>query len=1058
MDFPHENLYTVTIQNHLKKGLIAMLIPRHYETFDILHENTLPERAYYVPASAAMNAVHTDRNASDRFCLLSGSWLFRYYDSIYDLDEHFLEPDYDKSSLKTVPVPGVWQNYGCDTHQYTNVRYPFPFDPPFVPQDNPCGIYHVTFDYEIDEKAPCAFLNFEGVDSCFYVWLNGTYVGYSQVSHCTSEFNVTKLIHNGSNTLSVLVLKWCDGSYLEDQDKFRMSGIFRDVYLLKRPENGVFDYFITTAPAVSETEDASVTVRLKYFHEIVPTTLTIYDAEGTVLTSTIVDSGTEAANEEYPLCVTLPVRQAVCWNPERPYLYTLTIQTSQEVITERVGIRNIYITDQVVRVNGTAIKFRGVNRHDSDPVTGSAIHIEQMKKDLLLMKQHNFNAIRTSHYPNSPLFYELCDEYGFFVIDEADIEAHGPLELFYRENDWGTKSRRWNETIADNPDFAPAILDRVKKCVHRDKNRPSVVIWSMGNESAFGCTFEQALQWTKAFDASRLTHYESALYRNPDKSYDFSNIDLYSRMYASLDEIEAYLEENPDKPFLLCEYCHAMGNGPGDLEDYFELFQKHDMLCGGFVWEWCDHAIDKGKAANGKTMYFYGGDHGERVHDGNFCMDGLVYPDRTPHTGLLEYKNIHRPLRVTACGQQADMLMLTLHNYMDFTNPQGYITIGWQLNCDGILTDTGHIATPDIPPHEEHTVSLSLTVPAKGRTYLTLFYYTADDSPLVPGGCIVGFDELPLENEDSTNQVRLSLLRHLNTDAAPIQTTENAHSITLNGNQFVYVFDKRTGMLKEMTFGGRKFLNRQVSINIWRAPTDNDRNRKSEWLRAHYDWASERAYHMTCESTDTETTLSASLSLCAPTIQRIMEIEAVWTIKHTGELSLSLSCRRGKEFPELPRFGLRLFLEQSLNQVTYYGIGPYESYCDKHHAGKHGLYASPVCSLHEDYIRPQENGSHFDCDYVITENSSYGLVATANRSFSFNASPYTQEELTEKQHNYELVPCGSTVLCLDYAQNGIGSASCGPELLPQYRFDETEFNFEIHLIPFIRETNLPPQS
>lgn len=1026
-----------------------MLIPRHYETLDILHENTMPERAYYVPASAATNSGRTDRNASDRFCLLSGSWLFRYYDSVYDLDEHFLEPDYDKSSLETVPVPGVWQNYGFDTHQYTNVRYPFPFDPPYVPQDNPCGIYHVTFDYETDEAAPCAYLNFEGVDSCFYVWLNGAYIGYSQVSHATSEFDVTKYVQDGSNTLSVLVLKWCDGSYLEDQDKFRMSGIFRDVYLLKRPENGVFDYFVTTTPSVSETKAASVTIRLKYFHKIVPTTLTIYDADGTNLASTIVDSSTDTTDGEYPIHVTLPIEHAVCWNPESPYLYTLTIQTEHEVITERVGIRDISITNRVVHVNGTAVKFRGVNRHDSDPVTGSAIDIEQIKKDLRLMKQHNFNAIRTSHYPNSPLFYELCDEYGFFVIDEADIEAHGPTELFYQQDDWETKRRHWNETIADNPDFAPAILDRVKRCVHRDKNRPSVVIWSMGNESAFGCTFERALQWTKDFDASRLTHYESALHRNPDKTYDFSNIDLYSQMYASLDEIKAYLAGNPDKPFLLCEYCHAMGNGPGDLEDYFELFQKHDMLCGGFVWEWCDHAIDKGKAENGKTMYFYGGDHGERIHDGNFCMDGLVYPDRTPHTGLLEYKNIHRPLRVTAFDQQTGTL--TLHNYMDFTNPRGTITIGWQLSCDGILADTGHIDTPAIPPHEERTVSLSLTVPAKGRTYLTLFYYTANDSFLIPGDFTLGFDELPLENEDSTNQVRHSLLRHLNTDAAPIQTTENAHSITLNGNQFVYVFDKRTGMLKEMTFGGRKFLNRPVGINIWRAPTDNDRHLNFEWMRAHYDWASERAYHMTCESTDTETILSASLSLCAPTIQRIMEIDAVWTVKHTGELSLSLSCRRGEEFPELPRFGLRLFLDESLNQVTYYGIGPCESYCDKRHAGRHGLYTSPVCSLHEDYIRPQENGSHFDCDYVITESASYGLVATANRAFSFNASPYTQEELTEKQHNYELVPCGSTVLCLDYAQNGIGSASCGPELLPQYRFDETAFDFEIHLIPFIRD-------
>ncbi len=1025
-----------------------MLLPNHHENPAVLHENTMPDRAYYIPASTTA-APLLCRNASDRFQLLNGSWLFRYYESIYDLDEHFLDPGHSRASLDTVTVPGVWQNYGYDTHQYTNIRYPFPFEPPLVPPDNPCGIYHLEFDFQEDKDAPCTFLNFEGVDSCFYVWLNGTYVGYSQVSHSTSEFDVTKYLREETNILTVLVIKWCDGSYLEDQDKFRMSGIFRDVYLLRRPTDGVYDYFFTTMTADPAADgNASVTIRLNYFRDVIPTELTICDAEGTFVAGALVTAETGPADSGYPVCITLPVRHAVCWNPESPYLYTLKIKTEGELITDRVGIRDIRVMDRVVYVNGSAVKFHGVNRHDSDPVTGPTVDAEHMKRDLILMKQHNINAIRTSHYPNAPIFYHLCDEYGFFVMDEADIEAHGPAELYYREDSWDIKSSHWNEPIADNPAFAPAILDRVRKCVHRDKNRTCVVIWSMGNESAYGCTFEQALRWTKEFDTSRLTHYESAQYRNPDKSYDFSDIDLYSQMYASLDEIHKYLDQNPDKPYLLCEYSHAMGNGPGDLEEYFQLFHKHELLCGGFVWEWCDHAVDKGRAENGKTMYFYGGDHGETFHDGSFCMDGLVYPDRTPHTGLLEFKNVNRPLRVVSFHQETGRL--TFHNYMDFTNPKNHITISWQVSCDGILTDNGHLDTPSIPPHGECTVHIDPAVPEKGRVYLTVFCHSAGNSLLTPWGSLLGFDEIPLDNRDSSNQIRHSLLTFMETYGRRIETEENGPHITLRGENFTYVFDKRTGMLEAMTFAGKELLTRRSSLNIWRAPVDNDRKIRLEWQRAHYDQTSERTRHITCMVSESDTRLSAKISLCAPTVQRIMDIDALWTVKNSGGLTLSLSCRRQEEFPDLPRFGLRLFLDSVLDQITYYGVGPGESYRDKCRAGRHGLYTSTASALHEDYLRPQENGSHFDCDYIIAGTDGYGLAATAGSPLSFNVSPYTQEELTAKAHNYELVPCGSTVLCLDYAQNGIGSASCGPDLLPQYRFQEKTFSFEIHLIPFIK--------
>ena len=522
-----------------------MIVPRFYEDLNVMHDKTMPARAYYIPASVRMDDLVEHRENSDRFQMLSGEWKFQYYNSIYDVKESFYEKGYDVSGFDHVTVPGVWQMDGYDTHQYTNIRYPFPFDPPYVPQDIPCGAYVHNFEYNREKKASKAFLNFEGVDSCFYVWVNGVYAGYSQVSHATSEFDVTDLLNEGENTLAVLVLKWCDGSYLEDQDKFRMSGIFRDVYLLKRPEKTIRDYHITT-----DVEKDRVTVKLDmYFSEPVETKVTIEDKYGAVV------ARGEAAEDGV---LELTVLNPVLWNAENPYLYQIILTMPDEVIVDRIGFRTIEIRDKVVYFNGEKIKFRGVNRHDSDPETGFVIDVRQIKKDLMLMKQHNFNAIRSSHYPNAPYFYQMCDEYGFMVIDEADIEAHGPFMLYRKEDTDQNRFRRWNEKIADDPAWEKAIVDRVQLMVQRDKNRPSIVMWSMGNESAYGCNFEKALAWTKNFDPDRITQYESARYRNYDITYDYDNLDLYSRMYPSLQEIEDYLKNDGSKPFLLVEYCHSM--------------------------------------------------------------------------------------------------------------------------------------------------------------------------------------------------------------------------------------------------------------------------------------------------------------------------------------------------------------------------------------------------------------------------------------------------------------------------------------------------------------------
>ena len=1011
-----------------------MIVPRFYEDLNVMHDKTMSARAYYIPASVRMNDLVEYRERSDRFQLLNGEWKFRYYSSIYDVTESFYEKGYDVSGFDQVTVPGVWQMDGYDTHQYTNIRYPFPFDPPYVPQDIPCGAYVHNFEYHREKKAPKAFLNFEGVDSCFYVWVNGAYAGYSQVPHATSEFDVTDLLNEGENTLAVLVLKWCDGSYLEDQDKFRMSGIFRDVYLLKRPEKTIRDYYITT-----DVEKDSVVVKLDmHFSEPVETKVTIEDKYGAV-----VARGEAAENGVLELTVLNPV----LWNAENPYLYQVILTMPDEVIVDRIGFRTIEIKDKVVYFNGEKIKFRGVNRHDSDPETGFVINARQIKKDLTLMKQHNFNAIRSSHYPNAPYFYQMCDEYGFMVIDEADIEAHGPFMLYRKEDTDRNRFQHWNEKIADDPAWEKAIVDRVRLMVQRDKNRPSIIMWSMGNESASGCNFEKALAWTKKFDPDRITQYESARYRNYDITYDYENLDLYSRMYPSLQEIEDYLKNDGSKPFLLVEYCHSMGNGPGDFEDYFQMIHKDDRMCGGFVWEWCDHAIAHGTAENGKTRYYYGGDHGEAIHDGNFCMDGLVYPDRTPHTGLLEYKNVYRPVRVVSYDQKNGQIVL--HNYMDFDNLKDYVDISYEMTQDGLTVEKGKLANVVAAPHSDAEVELKLQVPNTGKVYLKLIYRLKKQMPLLEQGYELGFDEMKLANEDDRNRQAVKWMEQEKA-IGTINVKENDRQIVLQAKDFTYVLDKRTGLFEDMQFAGRSYMNHPMELNIWRAPTDNDMYIKQEWKKAHYDAAYTRAYRIEVLQNKHGVLIMEHVAVVADTVQKILDVKMTWKINEDGKIEAVIEAIKDKEFPDLPRFGIRMFLNKKMDEITYFGMGPQESYRDKHQASCHGLFRSKVAQMHEDYIRPQENGSHYDCDYVELTNGQCGIAAVSKNPFSFNASVYTQEELERVSHNYELKESDSIVFCMDYAMNGIGSNSCGPDVLDKYRFAEEAFQFQFELIPFVK--------
>ena len=1034
-------------------------------TFDV---NTEPMRSYYIPTSPAQDLNWKDRRDTDRFYLLNGEWKFRYFTSIYDCQEKFFEEGYGVDGFDTIPVPSNWQDHGYGIHQYTNTRYPFPFDPPYVPHENPCGAYVKKFSYSKAEGTGSYYLNFEGVDACYYVWLNGAFLGYHQVSHSTGEFDITEQLRDGENTLAVLVLQWCDGSYLEDQDKFRNSGIFRDVYVLARPENHIRDYFTTTT-LKNGYKDADVKIRLSFAKEEMPVSYKLMAACGCVAAEGEV-TGSE---------IEFSVSDVTLWNAEVPYLYTLVLETEGEVIRDRLGFREIKVENSIVYLNGQKLRFRGTNRHDSDPFVGSAVTMDHVRKDMSIMKQYNFNAIRTSHYPNAPEFYELCDEYGFYVIDETDLEIHGVVNL-YDVNIWAEKKEApFPPFLCDNPDWNDSVLDRVQKCVTRDKNRPSVVIWSMGNEAGYGCTFENALAWTKGFDPTRLTHYEGSLHRprNPiGGKNDYSNIDLRSRMYASIPEMHAYLQNNPDKPFIQCEFVHAMGNGPGDIEDYYQLEEMYDTFVGGFVWEWCDHGVYMGTTNDGHKKFYYGGDSGEFPHDGNFCMDGLVYPDRTPSTGLKEYKNVHRPLRVKA--EDAATGKYILQNNYDFLNLKDALYLTYKVVCDDQVVAVGEVRDTellDVAPRTRKSVVLPIEAPAyDGKAYVMIRSHKLNADHFREAGFDLGFDQI-FFNEAPTRKLN-ELMASESTNAPAVTCKEDDRFVYISGEYFAYKFNKLTGVFESIVYKNHNYLDVPMEFNVWRAPTDNDRVVKQKWYEAGYDCLQSRTYSNEITALEDGSLQIVTTSSLAPVYrQKYLEFENTWTIKPDGTIRVQIEVERdavlrgtyGSYFnhPEvaydqhgvedcfspneafLPRLGLRMQLPKDMKQVQYYGYGPFESYIDKHQASHLGYFNTCVADLHEDYIRPQENGSHYNCEFVTVADNTHKLSVYNETPFSFNLSEYTAEELTNKGHNYELEKSGHTVFCIDYRQSGIGSGSCGPQLADKYRLNDTHYSFGFHIKP-----------
>ena len=968
----------------------------YHENPEALHIGTLPNHCYFIPFAKTQNPFESRYN-SQRMELLNGDWSFTYYESIVDMPDDFISV----KSGNTIPVPSNWQLHGYDKPQYTNVCYPITYDPPYVPDDIPVGVYSRSYNHTPDSVRK--ILTFEGADSCLYLYINGEFCGYTQVSHMTSEFDITDKLHEGENEITVAVLKWCDGTYLEDQDKFRLSGIFRDVYVLSRPEKRLRDYLVRTILA-----DDMKSAVLEFTAFGSDAKISLSDSNGNIVSEGVAIDGAK---------VEIPVESPYLWSAETPYLYNLVIETEDEIIGEKVGFRKICVENGVLKINGRAVKFRGVNRHDSYPDTGYYASVEQMKKDLDLMKRHNINGIRTSHYPNSPIFYQLCDEYGFYVIDEADLEMHGCVEVF-NDFKWSwDKGYNGIALLASDERFREAILDRARLMLSRDMNRPSVVIWSLGNESGYGTNLRAMAEYIKTCDNSRLVHYES-VHKLDDTSDDV--LDMVSRMYASPEDMQNFLkDENETRPFIQCEYCHAMGNGPGDLEDYHNAFHSHERFCGGFVWEWCDHGFSLGKTEDGKEKYGYGGDFGERHNDGNFCMDGLVYPDRRPHTGLLELKQVYRPVRVE---KGADDSTFILRNLLNFTNAGDILDGRYEITYDGGKYAEGTFSF-SIPPMGETEIKIPEAAKAYVKTaYIRFIFTEKNDTLWCEKGYEVCFDQLMLRKTEKQSEA---------VSESAVSYTEKPLDFEITAGKNTYVFSKRTGTFTSIKNNGTELLTKPVAFNFFRAPTDND-SMRGDWYRAHLHDYITKVYSTEIRNEENKIEILTRLSFGWSMYQPFAYADVTYTVSECG-INVSCELETTNKVDFLPRFGLRLFVPKSFDKVSYFGYGPHESYIDKHRASYMGNFSALVSEMHEDYTRPQENSSHYGCEYMILTDGNVNFRFEAGEDFSFNASEYTQEELSSKRHNFELEKCTDNVICIDYRMAGTGSNSCGPVLNEKYR-------------------------
>lgn len=970
-----------------------------FENPRIFGINKEKPHSYMISYESEEKALSGKREDSEKFTSLCGEWDFKFYDCYIDIPDEIKDWD-------SIPVPSVWQLQGYEAPHYTNVNYPYVVDPPFVPDKNPCGVYRKKITLSKTEKD--TYIVFEGVASCLYLYVNGKEVGYSQGSHNLAEFNITPYLIDGENEIIAKVLKWCDGSYLEDQDFFRYSGIFREVYLHRRPKNHIRDIRIDTnlkSAVFTSDFDGEIYYNMYFCGKKI--------SEGSFIGKTEISPN-----------------DVKSWSAETPNLYTVVFSALGEYIPFSIGFRTIEISqNRELLINGTPIKIKGVNRHDSNPKTGFTVTYEDMERDLILMKQLNINTVRTSHYPPCPVFLEMCDRLGLYVIDEADLETHG-----FVTSDIEYKSLPFNaRCLMDNPDWKDAMIDRAEQMLERDKNHPSIIMWSLGNESSVSVNHLAMAKYVREKNTAPILHYESAC--------DFKDIyepyasDVYSRMYCGWYD---WANTNPipedKRPLFLCEYSHSMGNGPGDTFDYVETFYKHPEMIGGCIWEWCDHTVD----IDGKQ--YYGGDFNEPIHDGNFCADGLVFSDRSFKAGTLNAKAAYQNMRVYSNENDKTFEIVNRFDFTDFSD----FRLLWCAEVDGEVKSSGEIPLA-LAPHEKAEIEVDYKIPESCRygAYITFSLLTKEDTPWAKRGYEIAFSQLPLPCEIISEEIS----SETSNNALSFQETE--FDAIISGKDFSYTFSKHYGTFTKINVCGEKVLEEPLRLTAWRAPTDNDRSVRFKWGLINNQstgWNLNRLFQKCYEcniKTLGDTVLIETKSAIGGISRRnAFSYRASFLINSCGDIKISVCGEKYDKIETFPRLGYEFTLPEKAENFEYFGMGPYECYSDMHHHAKQGFFCSTVSENFTSYVNPQENGNHFKTKAVsvkISDNVSMNIKT--DDFFEFGISHYTADELTEKTHAFEIEKSGHTILRIDYKVAGIGSNSCGADIAEIYKLKEKNISY-----------------
>lgn len=1002
-----------------------------WENHQIDGINRMPARAHFLTFPSKEKALLNNNRYTHAFKNLNGVWKFMFLDAPEYSPEGFFNSDFDVTKMDDITVPGNWQLQGYGKMHYSDLWYNFPINPPYVPTENPTGIYKRTFFVEESYRDKKIIIRFCGVDSAYHLWINGKEVGYSKVARNESEFDITDIIRVGEeNDVTVRVYQWSDGTYLEDQDMWWESGIFRDVELIGVPKDGINDYKV-----IADLDDEykngifKVEAFLRTTKEVNVTFELVDAGENTVFTKTVVA-------KEGKACIDEVIADVNHWTAETPYLYKLFMTVEDdgqivEVIPQNVGFRNIRLNGETFLVNGVAIKFKGVNRHDYSPQNGRVVSREEIEKDIILMKQFNINAIRTSHYPNSYYLYDLCDEYGMYLIAETDLECHG-FEL--------TGDYKW---ITDDPSWELAYISRMTRMIERDKNHPAIIFWSLGNESAFGCNFRKMTDVAHEMDPTRLVHYEG--------DFDVESADVYSTMYTWI--------ENPKKPYLMkdiiekskkphihCEYCHAMGNGPGNLKDYQDLVYAHDKLQGGFVWEWFDHGIES-FTESGEKYYRYGGDFGDDPSNKDFCIDGLIMPDRTPSPGLYEYKKVIEPITTTAVDIQKGIINL-LSRY-DFANLDRFNLV-YKVMEDDVILQTGFMAVPSIEARANKDITLpydlsAIKVKPGAHYYVNISYQLREDTSYASSG-----------HELATAQFELPLYKEgIVVRPEGILNVEKEHTtLHVKGANFSLDFNLVNGNLMNIVRDGMQVLSKGPRVTLWRAPISNDMEiidklKKVYFLHLEHEVVMNIDYHMEGNILKVEVDTINSTTNSA----WHFKTKYVYTVCPSGDILIDVegtpSGRVDLAPDMLPRIGVSMHLDKSMEHVRYFGMGPGENYADSKEAAQMGLYANTVDGLFTNYVIPQENGNHMGCKWVsMTNDRGMGLLASTEGDFNFSASWYEDKDLDDAKHTCDLVKRDYIVFNVDYKQNALGTNSCGQWQLDKYRAKFEDFKLSFRLTPF----------